>query len=154
MGEYIELIAEIAPKNDAFQYLVDASRVRGLAAEGGRWTAPNLTGETLGGHRLMTIDPVTGGVVYADCTTLSHAGLPIGLTTAATEAGAVSSMQVAGEVTEVSWAWTPGQELFLGENGMLTSYANLPAGCAFDRRVAIARTATIIVLEILVPIVR
>lgn len=43
----------------------------------------------------------------------------LGVTTGATSTGQTATIAIAGELTEVSWAWTPGP-VWLGDDGLLT----------------------------------
>lgn len=116
------------------------------------WSATNSTGTTLSGHRVVTIDPTTGSMLYADCTEATHGGLPLGIIVNAVEDGASDKAQMTGTVTLAGWGWTPGAELYLGEEGTLVEYDDLPDDAAFARRIAIAKDSDTIVVDIFPPI--
>lgn len=71
----------------------------------------------LGGHRVVRSVP--GGVSYASANNPQHGDDVVGLTL---QAGAdeLINVQVAGEVVEPSWDWTPQEPVFLGSDGLLT----------------------------------
>ena len=89
---------------------------------------PVEAGQALGGHRIVRL--VAGKVWYADATIAGHADAVFGMTTQAANAGETVQVLTAGRHTEPSWAWTPDDPLFLGENGQLIQ-SPLP-GAAFD----------------------
>jgi hypothetical protein len=101
---------------------------------------------SLGGHRVVRGS--LGGLRLASAGSLSDAGSAIGITTGAAEAGQPATFQPSGIMTESSWAWTPGP-IFLGSNGALTQS---PPAAAFEQQVAIAISATRIVVQIEPPI--
>jgi hypothetical protein len=107
---------------------------------GQTFTAVNLTGATLSGHRVVTVDESTGGLIYADSRVIAHAGAVLGVLPASVAPHDVGEAVQQGEMYEPSWSWQPGRELFLGADGHLVHYAALPAGRLFERQVANALT--------------
>lgn len=71
----------------------------------------------LGGHRVVRSVP--GGIGYASANNPLHGDDVVGITL---QAGAdeLINVQVAGEVEEPSWDWTPQEPIFLGADGLLT----------------------------------
>jgi hypothetical protein len=110
-------------------------------------SALNLTSTTLGGNRVLAIDPATGGWVYADCTNPDHADAVLGVSLAAISPGAQGDAVNQGEIVEPSWSWTIGQTLWVGTNGMLSRYVDLPANRLFDREIASAKAPTKLVVD-------
>ncbi|MEU1550205.1 hypothetical protein [Nocardia sp. NPDC005745] len=72
----------------------------------------------LSGHRAVTRQP-DGTLVYASADAPGHMHAPIWITTGAADAGAQATAVAFGEITEPSWAWTPGP-LYLGLAGAIT----------------------------------
>lgn len=101
---------------------------------GGCCVVQAVAAHPLGGHRLV-VPRDNGTVEYADATDPAHINRPLWLTTSAWAAGAVADLVTGGEVTELSWTWTPGVPLLVGTNGMLTH--TLPAGAVWVRRAAL-----------------
>jgi len=101
------------------------------------FTATNLTGATLEAGRVVTIDHVTGGIIYADCSTDTHGESVLGILKDATLPGYDGEAIQAGQVELDSWDWPSGLDvLLLGNAGNLVSYSDLPAGALFVRQVA------------------
>lgn len=80
----------------------------------------------------------TGLAIYADSVTAPHA---VGISTTA---GTTINVQISGTVTDALWSWTPGQMLYVGTAGTLTSSA--PTGGAYVLPVARALTATTVLI--------
>lgn len=120
---------------------------KGDPGTGSATALENFTGTTIGGHRMVAVDPLTGGMVLADCMNASHADLTIGMTEGAVENGASGSVILAGEIEEPSWNLAIGASLWLGSNGMLVIYSALPSSRLFDRHFAVAISQTKIVLN-------
>ena len=73
----------------------------------------------LGGHRMVVLNSEERAI-YADNTNLAHARKVLGMTTGATSAGDMATIQTGGEMTEPSWAWTLDSPIFLAADGLLT----------------------------------
>ena len=99
-------------------------------------------GASLGGHRAVVID--SGVAQYADSTTTGNATRVVGLTKGAITSGTSGEVQTYGELVEPSFAWTPGEPIYLGTNGQLTQ--TVPTS-GFILQVAIAITATKIFIK-------
>jgi len=108
-----------------------------------------LAGATLSGHRAVK-ELSDGTVVYASKDTLGDRHAPIWLTLGAAASGTPVTVQTYGEVTEPSWAWTSGQPIWLGANGLLTQV--IPS-TGFVLQVASALEPTVLYWEPKVPIV-
>jgi hypothetical protein len=75
---------------------------------------------TLSGHRAITRD-ATGQVIYASSGDEEHADTVIGVTSAAAAPGSTVRYVSHGEViTEGSWTWTPGKQIYLRTMGQLS----------------------------------
>lgn len=89
---------------------------------GGATGALTVTGTAavpLSGHRAVYRRP-DGLIDYASATNLGCLHEYIGITTGAASAGDDITMVVFGEMSEPTWAWTPGVPIFLGSGGALT----------------------------------
>ena len=75
-------------------------------------------GQILSGHRVVMIED--DKAYYADCTIPSHGKRVLGITTGASVIGAQSRIQVSGELSEPSWAWTLDIPVWLSTNGLLS----------------------------------
>jgi hypothetical protein len=69
---------------------------------------------------------------------LSHADTILGVTTNAAVLGGNCNVVNQGFITESSWAFTPGQNVFLGLNGALTQVTPVFPGSAFQRVIGVA----------------
>ena len=76
-------------------------------------------GQTVSGHRVIKLD-AAGKVVYASNTTASDAFAVFGITTQAASLDTEVAIASTGDITELSWSWTPGLPVFLGVDGILT----------------------------------
>jgi hypothetical protein len=123
-----------------------AAGLQGVAGGSGHSAS---AGEDVGGHRVVMISAI--GVVVADALTVSHAGRVIGVTTGAVVSGDPANFQSSGEMTEVSWNWTPDEDIWLGANGTLTQ--TIPPSAAFAQRVGYAIDATRMWVELSEPII-
>lgn len=103
----------------------------------------------LGGHRAVILSET--GAVYADNMSLSHSGRVSGITTGSAASGQPVSIQSAGKITEPSWSWTPGNDIWLGTNGQLTQ--TFPVAPVFTQRLGYAISATEMWIEIIPPII-
>lgn len=117
-------------------------------ADGDKTVVTKVAAQTLGGHRIVR--SVNGLVDYADATVEAHGDDVLGLTLGAVDAGAPVQVQTSGPVTEPSWNWTPGEALFLRENGLMTQTPL--ADPAFDLVVGFAETATTVFISLREPI--
>lgn len=113
----------------------------GPPGAGGVQTAALVAARDLSGHRVVVATPA--GADYADPTNPDHAGAVLGITTGAALAGNLATIQAAGEMTEPSWAWTPGQPIYAGAGGQLVS---APPASGWVRVIAVAVTATRLLL--------
>ena|SRR5688572_6636954 len=78
-----------------------------------------IADEAVSGRRVVTTNDL-GELIYADNTILDHLERPLFLTTGAISAGASGEVLISGRVTEIGWAWTPGEAIYLSTNGQLT----------------------------------
>ncbi len=89
----------------------------------------------IGGHRVVIQD--VGGVCrYADIENVLHSGKVVGITASASVQGSPITINNSGVVTEVSWNWNAGEDVWLGSNAMPTQ--TIPANGAFLQRLGYA----------------
>lgn len=98
-----------------------------------------LASGALGGHRLVAADGA-GGVTYASCDDPTDLPAVLGMTLHAATDGAAIAIRRVGEVEESSWAWTPGQPVYLGLAGVPTQ--TLPPQALFGLIVGIPTSHT------------
>ena len=110
------------------------TRADGLLSQGTRIVAP--AGTTLGGHRVVYLDSARAAryASSADATAYQAIGLTIG----AASSGADATIQTTGELTEPSWAFTPGP-VYLASAGQLTQ---TPPASGTVVQIGIASTPT------------
>lgn len=113
----------------------------GPPGSGGAQTLSFPAAQTLSGHRMAVATPA--GAVYADPATSGHADALLGLTIGAVVQGDTATILAAGEITEPSWAWTPGLPLYVIANGLLS---HTPPASGWVQLAAVALTATRILL--------
>ena len=104
-----------------------------------------IAGEILGGNRAVRIDTATGKAVYADNTDTNTAEDVIGITRGAAILNATVTITLFGEMTEGSWAWTPGGIIYLSTTGQLTQTPPV-SGALIE--LGVAETATSILIRI------
>ncbi|MCM6777931.1 hypothetical protein NDR87_31465 [Nocardia sp. CDC159] len=102
-------------------------------------------GAALSGHRAVVQLP-DGTYVYASCDDPTHMALPIGITAAAAMMGDQVQIVMFGQMTESSWAWTPGP-VFLGIGGSLTQSAPTGPTAAFLTQLAAATAADTVFVD-------
>lgn len=100
----------------------------------------------LSGHRAVTIDTF-GELIYAS----NDGQAAIGILTGAVLSGSEGAILTTGTLTEPSWAWTPGDVIFLGLNGQLTT---TPPTTGIYQRLAIALSSTKIDISMKEPVYR
>lgn len=105
----------------------------------------------LGGHRVVRSvgDGMCG---YASADNPLHGDDVLGVTLGAVVAGANTNVQVAGEIVEPSWTWTPQEPVFLGANGLLTQTPPTDPTAAFVLVIGFAASPTRLMLRIEAPI--
>lgn len=102
----------------------------------------------LSGHRCIK-SLGDGTVAYVDSATSGDVGLCVGITTAAALSGDDITYQANGTITFGGWAWSAGP-VFIALNGQLSQTAPTSG---FAQRVALALSATQILMDIGEPIV-
>jgi hypothetical protein len=96
-------------------------------------------------NALRAVRPVAGErLAAALATDLAQTAACLGLAiTAASAAGETLEYQVSGELSDLSWAWTPGAALYLSDAGLLSETPGIHV-----RRLAIALAPTKILVEL------
>jgi len=105
----------------------------------------------LSSHRVVRATSNTD-VNYCDARQAPQVWTALGITLTAAGLGAPIYVMISGEIEEVSWTWAPGGAIFCGNDGVLTQTDD-PAW-AWLRVVAVAETATKIVVQLRDPIAR
>ncbi len=106
-----------------------------------------VAGTVLSGHRIVVTDTASGKAIYAQWNNNAHAHAAFKMTLQAALADADVRVKMSGRVEDPSFAYTPGDTLYLIANGQLS--AILPTtglGATFIRPVAVVETATRILL--------
>lgn len=143
---------EIGVTREASTVVVEGDGMQGPQGEpgaGGDSVAiVRVAQNAIGGHRIVRA--VVGEVDIATAMDAAHGDDLLGITTHAAVQGAPVQVLTSGAITEPSWSWTPGEPLFLGENGLMTHTP--PADPAFEVTVGFAETPTTVFLSIGTPI--
>lgn len=121
----------------------------GPPGPGGLITHSLIASATLGGHRAVI--STSSGAAYASADNEDHSARVVGITTGAATSGNPIEIQSVGQMTELSWGWTPDADIYLGINGVLTQ--TIPPTAAFAQRIGYAVTPTSIWVELGEPIV-
>jgi len=108
-------------------------------------TAP--AAEIIHGHRAAWI--TADGVYHASSDIPASAPGTLGITANAAEIAADVQVRVLGSMTEPTWAWTPGQPIYVGVGGALTQ---TPPAAGYIREIALAVTATTVLIRPMMPI--
>jgi len=140
----------VVPMFDSVQDEFILTPVSEISSQGSYVRVTRTAGETLGGHRVVR-QYTDGCVYYASNTSDSHKHAILGVTTGAVSSGNDATVQTFGELTEPSWAWTPGQPVFLSTSGLLTQTA---PSSGFVLVIGTAQTATKLFISIKPPIVK
>ena len=89
---------------------------QGRPGASGGGTAQIVSSIPIGGHRAVAVAN-NGAAVYADNATRYKTVM--GVSTGASEQGAMVDIQTFGKMMEPSWNWDVSKGLFLGSNGLL-----------------------------------
>ncbi len=105
-------------------------------------------GAVLGGHRIVRS---TGALTvdYASSDDILHGDDTLGMTTGAADMGANVTVQRIGPLSFDGWAWTAGEPVFLGLNGLPTQ---TPPESGFIQVIGHAENATTLYLQLQAPI--
>lgn len=103
----------------------------------------------IGGTRVVRSVP--GGIGYASSANAEHGDDVLGITLQAGEDELIN-VQVAGEMTEPSWNWTPQQPVFLTGNALLTQVPPADPVDAFTLVLGFATAPDSIMIRIESPI--
>ncbi|MCE5306363.1 MAG: hypothetical protein LLG20_01855 [Acidobacteriales bacterium] len=94
-----------------------------------------------------------GSLQYCDGNTAAHAGTALGVSlTAVGAGGGTVSVVTSGRMGDNVWAWTIGQPVYCGANGVLTQNAATPT--AWIQQIGVADSATSLVIGIQTAIVK
>lgn len=137
------LVAEIAP-------LQGPAGPPGPSGASGVQQLQLIAATALSGHRVVAASTI-GQAEYAEPVNAAHADCVLGITIGASSAGALSTIQWKGEITEPSFAFTPQQLIFCGVGGALTQS---PPTVGFLLAIGYAVTSTRIMLDIKQAILR
>ncbi len=120
------------------------------APSGGTDALRYKSARALSGSRVVML--MGGLLTYPDLGVPVDAYRLAGLTPGAVEAGATTALHAAGAVVEEpSWAWTPGQFVYVGPGGVLSG---IPPGSGWLRIFAIAQSPTQLLVAPREPIMR
>jgi hypothetical protein len=117
----------------------------------------NLTGHTIfvgsgGVNGFQVVYLASNGTARpADGTNQTHAGKVIGLTTAAQPEGVPATIQLAGEIENPVWHLTPGEVYFLVVGGEISM---TPPESGFVQKIGVAKTSTVLVINLGEPTLR
>ena len=120
-GDEVTYSADITTVNVVPSQVVTVLVPTGAPGTAGQSTTgiERLAAIPLSGQRAVATN-ASGQFIYADKDTIAHAQSTIGITTGAVSAGQSVTAIALGPMTEPSWNWTPGQVIFLGNDGQLT----------------------------------
>jgi hypothetical protein len=117
----------------------------------------NLTGHTIfvgsgGVNGFQVVYLASNGTARpADGTNQTHAGKVIGLTTAAQSEGVPATIQLAGEIENIAWNLVAGEVYYLASGGEISQ---TPPDTGFVQRIGVAKTSTILVINLGEPVLR
>ncbi len=123
-------------------------------AQGPSGTATALTllagPRAIGGHKAVRLlTPTIADLV--DATSIADRNACIGVSTGAASSGAAVTIITSGIISEPSWSWTPGGDVFLGDTpGQLTQAYS--ASRAFSQVVGKAIDATTLWVDLRTPV--
>lgn len=106
-------------------------------------------GTSLSGHRAVLLDD-SGVLIYADSSTLSHAGSVLGVTLGAISSGESGDIVERGQIVEATWSWTPRAAIYLQPNGVLSQ---TPPSSGFVCVVGFAMTSTKMYVAVQPPVI-
>ena len=132
------------------QNLVAASAVIPL---GGASVDPTVVtktaGQSISGHRMVMLDAV-GKLTYPSSATPSHAGVVYGMSLGAAVLNDPVQVKTYGDVTDVSFAWTPNVPLYLNGVGVISE---TPATTGFTLQIGYSTGITSMFIDLKQPIV-
>lgn len=139
--------------NDQSQRIVTTGQqgprgVQGVPGPAGGVSELRTASEGLGGHRIVR-STGAGTVGYASSDNADHGDDTLGMTIGAATSGATVNVQRVGPVTHSGWAWTPGEPVFLGTNGLPTQ---TPPSDGFVQVIGHAEAADTLFLSVEPPI--
>lgn len=115
----------------------------GAAANGA--LAVNFDNTSAAAYRVVTLDS-GANTIHASATTLVHANRVVGVRSNNNDNIAF------GELSNPSWSWTPGQNLYLGEDGAIVTTSTVD-GAAFSLQIGYAISSTLIFVKIGTPVI-
>lgn len=145
-----EQLTEVRTQQELIEIAVPGPRgPQGIPGQPGGASFSDVAAETVGGHR--AVRQTSSGLMYASIGDVSHAGRVVGITVGAAAVGGSVTYQAAGKITEPSWNWVGGGDIWLGLDGVLTQ--SLVPGAAFMQRLGYAIDSTSMWVEVSEPIV-
>lgn len=125
---------------------------QGVPGPTGGEVVQRIAATVLGGHRVVrAIDGVAVG--YASAAVVGQGDDTLGITTTAADAGANLNVQTVGQITFNGWGWTPGEQVFLAVDGLLTQSPPGPEdGAEFLQVIGTAVEADTLLIAIQPPI--
>lgn len=146
VGSSKSIVTEVerAGDVDVIEVAIGPPGPQGPPGPAGGTTITRIGAIALGGHRMVRMNSA-GLLEYADCSDQTHGDDTLGMTTSASVQGAEAYVQPSGPIEFNGWAWTPGEPVFLGQNGLVTQ---TPPDDGFVQTIGYAETATSIFLRI------
>ncbi len=111
-------------------------------------TSPLTASGSIGGSRVIC--DTSGLATYADSSDITTAHNIRGISSNAAADGDAVTVVTAGAITEVSWAWTPKQPVYVSTAGTLTQ---TPPSTGYIRKIGFAESSTTIVVQDSQPII-
>ncbi len=140
LGQPGQLVEVVRPDVLVLGSAQGPAGVPGVAGLDGQSAVPNIAyyaGEAIGGGRAVYID---GGVAYYADKDNTSADAVLGITLNAASIAGSLNIRYIGVIVEPSWAWTPGEPVYLSTNGMLTQVAPT-TGALVELGVALTATS-------------
>lgn len=136
----------------------NASRVLRIAAQGpqgpqgpqgipgppGAAVIQGVAAETISALQIVFFD--ASGARVASAADFAEVIGAVGIATTSATVGNTFNYQVAGELSDSSWAWTPSTPLYLSDSGVLS-----PTPGTHVRNIAVAISPTAIVINLQIP---
>jgi len=99
------------------------------------------SGDNIGGYRAVILDN-SGKIQYINISNEHNIEMFLGITTQSAITGDIIGVVTSGYISNSSWNFIPGNNVFIGQNAILTQ--NNPINNAFIQKIGIATNATTI----------